>query len=64
MAALSGMMAGSTIIGGLSIGFSWGAFASSLVMSGLSAALRPDAPSSQPSSITSNARTVTTNSSI
>lgn len=64
MAALSGMMAGSTIIGGLSIGFSWGAFASSLVMSGLSAALRPDAPSSQASSITSNARTVTTRQAI
>lgn len=41
--------------------FSWGAFASSLVMSGLSAALRPDAPeqSSGAASITSGARTVT-----
>lgn len=63
-AGISGLMAGSTIIGGLSIGFSWSAFASSLVMSGLSAALRPDAPSSQPSSITSNARTVTTRQAI
>ncbi len=58
-AGISGLLAGSTIIGGLSIGFSWSAFASSLVMSGLSAALAPDAPNSQPSSITSCARTVT-----
>jgi hypothetical protein len=53
-----------TAVAGLAFSFSWSAFASSLVMSGLSAALRPDAPSSQPSSITSSARTVTTRQAI
>ena len=62
MAAAAGAWSGlsAVVLQGAAFSFSWGAFASSLVMSGLSAALRPDAPSSQPSSITSNARTVTT----
>jgi hypothetical protein len=60
-AGLSGLFAGTTISGMLTLqfGFSFSAFASSLVMSGLSAALRPDAPEQQQSSITSGARTVT-----
>lgn len=60
MAAASGLFAGSTFVGGLTIGFSWTAFASSLVMSGLSAALRPDAPEQSQGSVSSAARTVTT----
>lgn len=65
LAGLSGLMAGSTIIGGLSIGFSWTAFASSLVMSGLSAALRPDAPDASASnSVATGGRTVTTRQAI
>lgn len=65
MAGISGLMAGSTIIGGLSIGFSWTAFASSLVMSGLSAALRPDAPDASASnSVATGGRTVTTRQAI
>lgn len=64
MAAVSGFAAGSTFVATATSLFSWTAFASSLVMSGLSAALRPDAPSAQASSITGGDRTITTRQAI
>ena len=60
--AWSGLSA--VVLQGAAFSFSWGAFASSLVMSGLSAALRPDAPDAQPSGVASAARTVTTRQAI
>jgi len=58
MAAVSGFAAGSTFVATATSLFSWTAFASSLVMSGLSSALRPDPPSAQAGSTTGAERTV------
>lgn len=62
MAAASGFLAGSTFVATATSLFSWSAFVGSLVMSGLSAALRPDAPSQDGGpapNLSSGSRTVT-----
>lgn len=59
-AAVSGTFAATAAAGALTFGFSMGSFATSLVLSGLSAALRPDAPpQQQESSVSNQGRTVT-----
>lgn len=64
LAAVGGVVAGSTfsVAAGLTLGFSMSSFVGSLVLSGLSSALAPDAPDQQQdqSSITNSGRTVTT----
>ena len=60
VAVASGVMAETSLamLAAGTIGFSWSAFASSLILSGLSAAMRPDAPS-QSGGVSNPERTVT-----